>query len=419
MFLDEVAITVRSGCGGDGVVSFRREKYVTRGGPDGGNGGLGGSVILRADANKNTLQHFRGVKLFAAQSGERGGRQNKAGAGGEDLVLSVPVGTLIFENKKLLVDLAESGASFCAARGGLGGKGNANFVSSVRQAPRFAELGEPGTARQLDLELKLVADGGIIGLPSVGKSTLISVVSAARPKIAAYHFTTLAPNLGVVTHRDASFVITDLPGLIRGASRGLGLGHKFLRHTERVRFFWHLVDGSSPTPVADYRTIRTELTKFNPALAEKPELVVISKADILTPAALRSVAAKIKKVIGRSPLIISAVAQSGLTALLDATLPLLPKSEPAPSVPKLKIFQPQFAEKSRAFVIKRQNKKLYFVTGQRLSQIVSMSDLENPEALARVQDVLRKFGVTRELARLGAAAGTRLEIAGKRFEWWG
>ncbi len=244
MFLDEVGISIRAGKGGAGCVSFHREKYITKGGPDGGNGGNGGNVFIRATANRNTLHHFRGVKLFAAKNGNGGEGCNRAGKSSENLILEVPIGTLILENGKLVADLVSDGENFLAARGGLGGKGNANFCSSTRQAPRFAELGEPGEEKNLKLELKLLADVGIIGFPSVGKSTLISVISATKPKIAAYHFTTLQPNLGVVSHHDETFVVSDMPGLIAGASRGKGLGHRFLKHAQRVRFFWHLIDGN-------------------------------------------------------------------------------------------------------------------------------------------------------------------------------
>jgi GTP-binding protein len=427
MFLDEVKITVRAGDGGKGCISFRRVKYVPKGGPDGGHGGHGGNVILRADANKNTLYHFRGQKLFKAEKGHGGGGQNMAGHAGVDLILDVPVGTLVFVDGQQVADLAEPGATWLAARGGLGGKGNSNFATSTRQTPKFAELGEPGEERDLALELKLVADIGIIGLPSVGKSTLISVVSSARPKIAEYHFTTITPNLGVVSHRSEEFVVTDLPGLIKGASAGKGLGHQFLRHAERVRFFWHLVAADSTSPTTDYKTIRSELKKYNPALAEKPEIVALSKTDLLSTAELAKVHDKLQKAIinPKSKIIhLSAPIHEGLTELLDDTILELQKLkakdlELATKIPELPTFRPHLEEKSRAFTARRQNKDLYFVDGPRLNQIVAMTDLKNQEATARVQDVLKKFGVERELRRLGAEPGAKLEIAGKRLEWWG
>jgi len=424
MFLDEVAISIRAGKGGPGAVSFHREKYITKGGPDGGNGGHGGNVLIRATANKNTLHHFKGVKLFAARNGEGGAGCNCSGKSGTDLVLDVPVGTLVLENGKLVADLVKDGEIFLAARGGLGGKGNANFCSSTRQTPRFAELGEPGEEKGLKLELKLLADVGIIGLPSVGKSTLISVISSAKPKIAEYHFTTLTPNLGVVNHRGESFVVSDMPGLIKGASRGKGLGHQFLKHAERVRFFWHLIDGNSQTPLTDYKTIREELRKFNPELAQKPEVVVISKADVCDNNVLQKLAQKFKEKVGENVFIIAAPTHRGVEELLNFTVQKFQEienveaSQVTSTKPELPIYKPHLEPKSKAFSVKRKNKKLYMVAGPRIEQIAIMSDLTNPEALARMQDVLDKFGVNHELHRAGAEEGATIEIAGKRFEWW-
>lgn len=424
MFLDEVTITIRAGRGGDGGLSFRREKYITKGGPDGGNGGNGGNVILRTDANKNTLYHFSGKKLFEAEKGQAGQGQNKFGRGGSDLILDVPLGTLVIADKKVISDLSSPGQTELIARGGLGGKGNANFATSTRRTPRFAELGEPGEEKTVKLTLKLVADVGIIGLPSVGKSTLISVVSAARPKIADYPFTTLVPNLGVISHQGEAFVITDLPGLIKGASAGKGLGHRFLRHAERVRFFLHLISGDSASPVTDYRTIRNELKKYNPALAEKPEIVVISKADLLDSKTLESVRKKLAKAGGSEILTISAPIHEGIKELLDRTLQTLKKtkSESELEIGDLKleipVYRPHLDPRAKTFTITKK-KGVYFIDGPRLSQIVAMSDLANNEAVARVQDVLGKFGVSRELGRSGAKAGAKLEIAGKKLEWWG
>ncbi len=421
MFLDEVKITVRAGKGGHGCVSFLRLKYMPKGGPDGGHGGHGGNVLLHADPNKNTLYHFASRKLFEAPKGKQGAGRDMAGLAGADLTLDVPVGTLVFEGDKQIADLSEPNQVYLAARGGLGGKGNSNFATSTRQIPKFAELGEPGEERQIHLELKLVADVGIIGLPSVGKSTLISVISAARPKIAEYHFTTITPNLGVASHRGESFVVTDLPGLIKGASSGKGLGHQFLKHTERVRFFLHLVAADSPSLITDYRTIRDELRKYNPKLAEKPEIIVLSKSDLLQPTELAKVKAKLEKASKAKVLTLSAPIHDGLTAVLDTTLQTLKKVQPKVETEskEIPVFQPHLEQKSRSFTVKRQNKKLYIVAGPRLNQIVVMSDLANDQAVARVQDVLNKFGVARELRRLGAESGATLEIAGKRLEWWG
>ena len=421
MFLDEVEISIRAGKGGNGCVSFHREKYITKGGPDGGNGGHGGNVLIRATANRNTLHHFKGVKLFAAKNGNGGEGGNRAGKAGQDLILEVPVGTLIVENGKLIADLVQDGEVFLATRGGLGGKGNANFCSSTRQMPRFAELGEPGEEKDLKLELKLLADVGIIGLPSVGKSTLISVISSAKPKIADYHFTTLQPNLGVVNHRDETFVVSDMPGLIKGASRGKGLGHQFLKHAERVRVFWHLVDGNSPTALTDWRTIREELRKFNPKLAQIPEVLVLSKADLAENNSLQKIAVKFGEKTGSKVFVISAPTHRGVEELLNFSLEILAetKADEPETKKELPIFRPHMEAQSKAYAVKKKNKKLFIVTGPRIEQIAVMSDFANPEAIARVQDILEKFGICREIRRLGGAAGVKIEIAEKRFEWWG
>jgi len=421
MFLDEVAITVAAGSGGNGCTSMRREAHVPLGGPDGGNGGSGGNVLLRANPNKNTLHHFVGRKLFRADRGQHGSGQLKAGKGGEDLILEVPIGTLIFENGEQIADLTAPGSTYLAARGGLGGKGNAGFKSPIRQTPRFAELGEPGEEHAVKLELKLVADVGIIGLPSVGKSTMISCISASRPKIAAYHFTTLTPNLGVVSHRGESFVATDLPGLIKGASSGKGLGHRFLRHAERVRCFLHIVGGDSASPVTDYRTIRDELRKWNPNMLKKPEILALSKADLLQPDEREKIADKLEKAAGVRPLLLSAPIHEGLTETLDQLLQVIQSTavDIEEVSTKIPVYRPHLDEKSRACTVKRKNKTHYIADGPRLNQIVIMTELNNYEALARVQDIMKKFGVDRQLIRLGAEPGATIEIAGKTFEWWG
>src|SRR3989344_1334515 len=295
MFLDEVIITACGGDGGRGSVSWRREKYVPKGGPDGGNGGNGGNVCLVADDNTDTLSAFASQKRFTAEDGKMGGGKKCHGSDGDDLVLKVPHGTLVYEKKEgreipshmegefvLLADLEKSGDQVTIARGGRGGCGNAYFVNSIRQRPDFAELGEPGEERQYKLELKLIADIGIIGLPNVGKSTLISAISSARPRIADYPFTTIIPNLGVVKVADTSYIVCDIPGLIKGASTGKGLGDRFLRHIERCGLLVHLLDcAHSDTLAEDYQTIRKELTTYSPLLAEKKELVVLNKIDLL------------------------------------------------------------------------------------------------------------------------------------------
>jgi GTP-binding protein len=326
MFVDEVDIQVTAGAGGNGCLSFRREKYVPRGGPDGGDGGSGGSVYVTAIATKNTLIDFRYHPEFKARRGQHGKGSNQTGQTAEDLEITVPIGTLVFEKdadgQRLLADLAEEGQRVLVARGGRGGRGNARFVSSTNRAPRRTEPGEDGEGKRLHLELKLLADVGLVGFPNAGKSTLISRISAARPKIANYPFTTLTPNLGVVSlSGDRSFVVADVPGLIKGAHEGHGLGHQFLRHIERTKILAHLVDVSSESgrdPVEDFETIREELRRFDERVAAKPQIVVATKIDALDdPERLDSLRRYVRK--KRLPFVkISAVAGEGLDELLEA-----------------------------------------------------------------------------------------------------
>jgi GTPase len=326
MFVDEVDIHVTAGNGGNGCLSFRREKYVPRGGPDGGDGGNGGSVYVTAIATKNTLVDFRYHPDFKARRGQHGQGSNRTGQTAADLDVTVPIGTLVYEKdgdeQRLVADLAEEGQRVLVARGGRGGRGNARFVSSTNRAPRRTEPGEAGEARQLHLELKLLADVGLVGFPNAGKSTLISRISAARPKIANYPFTTLTPNLGVVSlSGDRSFVVADVPGLIKGAHEGHGLGHQFLRHIERTKILVHLVDVSSASgrdPVEDFETIRDELRRFNPDVAAKPQIVAATKIDALDdPARLEQLRRHVRK--ERLPFVkVSAVSGDGLNELLEA-----------------------------------------------------------------------------------------------------
>jgi GTP-binding protein len=326
MFVDEVDIQVTAGAGGNGCLSFRREKYVPRGGPDGGDGGGGGSVYVTAIATKNTLVDFRYHPEFLARRGQHGKGSNQTGQTAEDLEITVPVGTLVFEKdedgRRLLADLAEEGQRVLVARGGRGGRGNARFVSSTNRAPRRTEPGEDGEKKHLHLELKLLADVGLVGFPNAGKSTLISRISAARPKIANYPFTTLTPNLGVVSlSGDRSFVVADVPGLIKGAHEGHGLGHQFLRHIERTKILVHLVDVSGASgrdPVEDFDTICDELRRFDEAVAAKPQIVVATKIDALDdPARLDSLRRHVRKK-RRSLVAISAVTGEGVDELLEA-----------------------------------------------------------------------------------------------------
>ena len=283
MFVDEVELKVEAGKGGDGIIHFRREKYVPRGGPDGGDGGKGGDVVLEVDPHLNTLGDYRHQKHFQAEDGGRGKGRNQTGASGDDLVLRVPAGTMVYdqESGELLADLTEKEEQFVVCQGGRGGRGNARFKSSRNKAPRIAEKGEPPESKVIRLELKMIADVGIVGVPNAGKSTLLSVVSNAKPKIASYPFTTLKPNLGVVElDLENRLVLADIPGLIEGAHQGEGLGHEFLKHIQRTRVLIHVLDGLSSQPILDFAQINTELALFDPRLAEKPQVVAFNKMDL-------------------------------------------------------------------------------------------------------------------------------------------
>jgi len=279
-FLDEARIYVKGGDGGNGALSFRREKYVPLGGPDGGDGGRGGSVFLRVNRNENTLLQFAHKRHFKADRGGNGAGRKMHGRKGQDVVIDVPPGTVVTTEAGLLADLVQPGEMLLVGRGGRGGLGNVHFATSTNRAPRVAQKGEPGEEHWLNLELKTIADVGLLGLPNAGKSSLLAAISAARPKIAAYPFTTLSPNLGVAEVEDLALVVADIPGLIEGAHRGVGLGYQFLRHVERARLLVHVVDASAEEPEADYRTVRTELIEYDPALGERPTLVALNKMDL-------------------------------------------------------------------------------------------------------------------------------------------
>jgi GTPase len=325
-FIDEVDIEVISGDGGKGFVGYRREKYVPLGGPDGGDGGEGGNACFIGDENYNTLMHFRGLKTFRAEEGGNGAGSNMQGACGQDMVLKVPVGTLIYhrETGDLLCDITEHGQVFKAAEGGRGGKGNAHFKTSTNQAPRFAQNGEPGTAIPIHLELKLLADIALIGLPNAGKSTLISAISSAKPKIADYPFTTLEPNLGVVAIGEKTIVVTDIPGLIEGAAEGKGLGIKFLKHIERTSALVHLIDCSmfidEYEAIEAYTTVRNELEKFNPALLNKIEIVCLTKIDAMTEEEIEKFRSSMEVSLDRKVLPISGVSGRNIDILKQLML---------------------------------------------------------------------------------------------------
>lgn len=420
-FFDEAKIYVKAGDGGNGIIAFRREKYVPRGGPAGGNGGKGGDVILRVNLQLNTLVAFYNQIHFRAGRGRHGEGSNKQGASGEDLIIDVPPGTIVrdAETGEFLGDLTVPGQTLVVARGGRGGRGNAAFKSPTNQAPRIAEKGEPGEERWLKLELKVLADVGIVGVPNAGKSTLLSVISAARPKIADYPFTTLSPNLGVVTAGDSPpYVVADIPGLIEGAHAGRGLGDQFLRHIERTRLLVHLLDGSSPDPLADFEAINRELAEYNPRLAARPQLVVFNKIDLPEarerwPQVTAALAAR-----GLPHMAISAATRENVRELSFRIAEMLQElPPPAPPEEAVKVYRP--LEEPHAFTIEQEDEHTWVVAGKEIERIVSMADFFQEEAVARFQRQLQALGITEALERANIQEGDTVRIGEVELEWQG
>src|SRR5579864_938023 len=419
MFTDRVKIFVKGGAGGAGALTFRREKYVPRGGPDGGNGGRGGNVVLEVSRQLNSLQDYRYQHHFAATNGGRGGGSRKQGKEGRDLVLRVPPGTVVKDEEgKTLADLVGASQRLVVAKAGRGGRGNASFKSATRQTPRFAELGEPGESRWLWLELKLIADVGLVGLPNAGKSTLLAAASAAKPKIADYPFTTLEPVLGVVELDDqASFVMADLPGLIEGAHSGAGLGLEFLRHVERTRLLIHVIDASTGDRQQlwhDYEQVRNELKQYSAALGRRPDVLALNKMDAVQDhAEVTAFRQRLVKLRRRS-FPISAASGEGVPDLLWAawrTLNREPRKAAEP-LPALKVYRgPSSAE---PFTIERVDGG-FSVAGDQLKKLVAMTDLTNPEGLAHFQRTIDRWGLNESLARHGARGGETIRIGELEF----
>ena len=421
MFIDEAVIKIRSGKGGDGVIHFRREKYEPRGGPDGGDGGRGGDVILQVVPTLNTLVAFRHKTHFLAQAGANGAKQNMTGRSGEDLVVSIPPGTLIFdaESNELLGDLTEAGQQMVVAKGGRGGRGNARFANSRDQAPRHAEKGEPAQERNLRLELKLIADIGIVGVPNAGKSTLLSVVTNAHPKIAPYPFTTLEPNLGVAElDKETILVLADIPGLIEGAHQGVGLGYGFLRHIQRTRVLIHLLDGASDDPVSDFAQINTELALFDPDLLRKPQIVVLNKIDIPE---VRQRWSEIMKTLRRRGKVdpddmyaISAATGEGVQAVLFRAAQHLAEEateEVEQAVPVYRL-----VSDPRAFTIQRIPQG-WQVKCEAIERAAAMTYWEYDASVRRFQKILHALGVEDALRKAGIQEGDSVKIGDFELEW--
>ena len=419
MFYDEAKINVRSGDGGDGMISFRQEKFVRLGGPNGGDGGRGGRVIFVASTHLNSLLSFQHHKHYRAGNGVHGTVQNMTGASGQDLRLEAPVGTIIrnAETGDMLADLTQPGQEVVILAGGRGGRGNIHFANSRQQAPRVAERGEPGEELWLTLELKLIADVGIVGVPNAGKSTLLSVVSAARPKIGDYPFTTLQPNLGVVALDDyETMVLADIPGLIEGASAGVGLGHDFLRHVERTRVLIHLLDGMAVDPLQDWKMINDELALYNPELAAKPQLVVLNKIDLPDVQELEPLLREAITTTGQPFMSISAVTGAGVRPMLFEVKRMLdaqPSAEPTVAEPV--VIRPPVEE--RAFTVSREDGHVWRVRGKEIERISSMTYFEFDDSLMRFQTVLEKMGITAALTKAGVKVGDTVYIGDTELEW--
>ncbi len=428
MFADRAKIFVRSGKGGDGHISFRREKYVPNGGPDGGDGGDGGDVILEVDTGLNTLIDYRHVRKYAAQDGERGGKKNCRGANGKNIVLRMPPGTVVKEESsgQVIVDMSGENTRVVLLKGGKGGNGNQHYATSRMQAPKYAQPGEPAQELNLLLELKVIADVGLVGFPNVGKSTLLSRVSNARPKVANYHFTTLNPHLGVVDLEDGGFVMADIPGLIEGASEGVGLGHEFLRHIERTKVLVHVVDAASVEgrdPVSDIYAIHRELEKYNERLASLPRVIAANKLDVLyeeeREAALESIRSEFAPQ-GIQVFAISAATGEGVESLLYAVRELLQGVEEEPTVfaqeyfPHLRAGEQDAPEE----VYYDPDREEYVVEGPRIDKMLGYTNLESEKGFVFFQKFMKENGILDKLEALGIQEGDTVRMYGQSFDYY-
>jgi GTPase len=417
MFIDEATLYIKSGKGGDGSVHFRREKYIPRGGPDGGDGGRGGDVIIKVSPTLNTLYEFHHKQRFIAPDGERGARSNRTGHSAENLVINVPPGTIVYndDSGEVIADLVEQNQEIMICKGGRGGRGNARFANSRDQAPHIAERGEPGQELTIKLELKLIADIGIIGVPNAGKSTLLAAVTNAKPKIADYPFTTIEPNLGVARLADeTTLVLADIPGLIEGAHEGTGLGFEFLKHVQRTRVLIHLLDGFADDPVLDYAQINTELSLFDPALAQKPQIVALNKMDLPdVQERLKDIERRLKKK-GVSVLPISAVSGLNLTSLLYKTAELLRSAPTVTQEPILPIYHPR--SDPRQYEIKRMSTG-WKINGESIERAAAMTYWDNDESIRRFQRILETLGIDEALRKAGVKEGDLVAIGEYELEW--
>ncbi|MDX2160144.1 MAG: GTPase ObgE [bacterium] len=416
--IDQVKIYVQSGNGGDGIVAFRREKYAPHGGPYGGDGGRGGDVVLRVEPTLNSLLPFGKKVHFKALPGERGGSATKTGRSADTLYVAVPPGTVVkdADTGTILADLVKPGDQAIVAKGGRGGRGNWHFATSRNQAPRVAEKGEPGEEKWLMLELRLIADVGIVGVPNAGKSTLLSVISNARPKIADYPFTTLEPNLGVVLYDDSDVVVADIPGLVEGAHAGVGLGHSFLRHVQRTRMLIHLLNGANPDPLADYNQINQELALYDDRLGAKPQIVVLNKIDLPEVAEKWPDIRSALQARGVEPFAISAAAQMNVIPLIQRVFELIATlPEETPFVDEMPVYE--LKEEDMGFVVEKVGDGEYRVLGKRIERAADMTYWDYEEAVLRFHRLLETLGVTRALRDAGVEEGDTVTIGGHELEW--
>lgn len=427
MFVDVAKVFVKAGRGGDGIVSFRHEIYIDKGGPNGGDGGRGGDVIFKATENLNTLLDFRYKPELKAENGANGGKQNKHGKSGENLIVKVPVGTIVRKNGDIIADLTENNQEVVIAIGGRGGFGNAHFKSSVRQVPRIAELGEPGEEFEAELELKLLADIGLIGFPNAGKSTFLSVISNAKPEIANYEFTTLTPNLGVADVDQDSILIADIPGLIEGASKGKGLGDAFLRHVERTAVLLHLIDAYSDDIKKSYLTIRNELKSYSKELDIRPEIVAITKIEGLDQDIVDMQIDELKKVVspGTKVMAISSMAHKGLKELLRELNKIVKVEREKQKeisitveddeLPVISLNQEELSKAWNVEKVEEEDRTLYIVTGEKIERFAIRTNFDQEEGVDRLRDILKKLGISQELLKKGAESDSIISISGKEF----
>lgn len=426
MFADTARVFISAGKGGDGVVSFRHEIYIDKGGPDGGDGGKGGDVVFLASENVNTLVDFRYKPELKAKPGGNGAKQNKRGASGENLIVKVPVGTMVKRGGEVVADLTEDGQEATVAKGGRGGFGNAHFKSSTRQAPKIAELGEPGETFDAELELKLLADVGIIGFPNAGKSTFLSVVSNARPEIADYAFTTLTPNLGVAVVDGHDLLLADVPGLIKGASTGKGLGDAFLRHIERTEVLLHLIDGYTDDVAKAYQTIRLELASYSPDLLRRPEIIALTKTEGMDEELIAMQKEKLADIARDVPVYaISSQAKQGTTEVLRVLRAAVDEArvvaeghviDESDSIPTISL---PTAEREAAWSVRREldeeGIESFIVTGEKIEGFARRTNFDQYQAVNRLRDIMKKMGIMHELTRKGASGDSIIRIGGAEF----